>query len=84
MKYRMNMVWLSLKIAWSRRGDHGHYFNVIRTLIIQPTLLISTQLVVRYFLTRNMLNKSIRNYPKTFNKKDLSPKNEITKNNKKL
>ena len=48
-------------MAWSCYGDHGHYYNVVRTLIIQPTLLISAQ-VVRYFLTRNMLNKPIKNY----------------------
>ena len=54
----------SWKIAWSCHGAHGHYYNVVRILIIQPTLLISNQVVVRYLLKRNMLNESIRNYPK--------------------
>ena len=56
------MSWSSRIIAWSCYGDHGHYYNVVRTLIIQPTLLISAQVVVRNFLTRNWLNKPIRNY----------------------
>ena len=33
-------------------------------LIIQPTLLISNQVVVRHLLTRIMLNELIRTYPK--------------------
>ena len=62
MKCSMIMVWPSWKIAWPSHGDHGHYYNVVRTLIIQPTLLISAQVIVRYFLTRNMMNKHIKNY----------------------
>ena len=37
-------------------------YNVVRALIIQPNLLIRAHVVVRYFLTRNMLNKPFRNY----------------------
>ena len=49
-------------------------------------LLISTQVVVRYFfLTRTMLNELIRNYPKdSYWDGSLSQKIEITKNNQKL
>ena len=43
--------------------NHGHYYNVVRTLIIQPTLLIS-KVVARYFLIWNILDELIRNYPK--------------------
>ena len=64
MKYSMIMVWPSWKNAWTCHGDHGHYYNVVRTLINQPTLLISKQMVVRYFLIWNMLYEPIRNYPK--------------------
>ena len=32
--------------------DHGHYYNVVRTLIIQQTLSVGSQVVVvHYFLT---------------------------------
>ena len=34
-----------MEIAWSCHSDHGRYFNVVRTLIIQPILLISAQMV---------------------------------------
>ena len=33
----MIMALPSWKIASPCYGDHGHYYNVIRTLIIQPT-----------------------------------------------
>ena len=39
-EYSMIMVWPSWKIAWPCHGDHGHYYNVVRTLNILPTLLI--------------------------------------------
>ena len=58
------MSWSSWNKTWSCHGDHSHYYNVVRTLIIQPTLLISQQVVVRYFLIWNMLDELIRNYPK--------------------
>ena len=58
------MSWSSWNIAWSCHGDHGHYYNVVRTLIFQPTLLISNEVVVRYILMRDMLNELIRNYSK--------------------
>ena len=45
-------------------GDHGQHCNIVQTLIIQLTLLISNQVVVRYFLTPNMLNEPIKKYPK--------------------
>ena len=45
-------------------GDYGHYYNAVKTLIIQPTLIISKHVVVRYFLIRNMLDEPIKNYPK--------------------
>ena len=74
LKYKMIMAWSSWKIAWSCHGDHGHYYNVVKTLIIQPTLLISKQVVIRHFLTWNMLNGPIKNYPKRVQKMDLSSK----------
>ena len=37
--------------------------NVVRTPIIQPTLLITKQVVVRYVLIWNILDQLIRNYP---------------------
>ena len=51
-------------MAVMENGDHGHCYNVDRALIIQPTLLISKQVVVRYFLIWNMLDELMRNYPK--------------------
>ena len=39
-------------------------YNAVMTLIIQPILLISKQVVVRYFLIWNMLEELIKNYPK--------------------
>ena len=48
--------------TWKFSIDHR--YNVVPTLIIQPTLLNNNQAVVRYFLTRNMLNEPIKNYPK--------------------
>ena len=60
----MIMVWPSNKMAWSCHGDHGHYYNVVRIPTIQPTLLISKQVVVSCFLVRNMLDEPIRNFPK--------------------
>ena len=58
------MSWSSWNMAWSCRGDHGHYHNVVRTLIIQLILLISDQGVVREFLIWYVLDKSIKNCPK--------------------
>ena len=58
------MTWPSWKIARSCQGDHGHYYNVVGMLIIQPTLLIINQVVVLYFLMWNMLDEPIWNYPK--------------------
>ena len=59
MKDTMIMAWPSEKIAELCHGDHDNYYNVVRTLIIQPNLLFSAQVVVRYFLMRNMLNEPI-------------------------
>ena len=64
MKYSIIMAWPSWKKAWSSHGDHGHYYNVVRTLIIQPILLISKQVVARYFFILNIMDETIKNYPK--------------------
>ena len=55
----------SCEIPWSYHVDKAYYNNVIRTLIIPPISLISTQEVVRYLLKRNILEQSIRNVPKS-------------------
>ena len=60
------MAWPSWKIACSCHDDHGHYYKVVRTLIIQPTLLVINEVVVRYFLKWNMSDEPIRNNPKDF------------------
>ena len=58
---------------------------VIQAIFTPPTLLISTQVAVRYFLMRNILSEPIRNYPKDVYKNELLSQNfEITKVNKKL
>ena len=51
------MAWSSSNIAWSCHAHYGHYYNEIRKLIIQRTVLSSTQVVVCYFLTQNMLKE---------------------------
>ena len=82
MKYSMIMAWQSWKIRWSYHGDNGYHFNIVHTLTIQSTLLISNQVVVRNFLRRSMLNEPIKTTQNTFNQnKSLSQKFEITKNN---
>ena len=53
-----------MKIAWSCHCDHGCFYNVVMTLIIQATLWNSAQVVVRYFLLWNILDEPIKNYPK--------------------
>ena len=45
----------SWKTPWPCYGDHGLVYNVLWTLIIQLTSLISGQVVVHYFSTKNML-----------------------------
>ena len=61
--YGKSIAWTSWNIAWSCHGDHGNYYKIVRTLNIQPALLITTHVVVRYFLTRNLLNKTIKKVP---------------------
>ena len=41
-------------------GDHTLYHNVVRTLNTQPNLLVSTQVVVHFFLMKNMLEGPIK------------------------
>ena len=51
----------------------------------QPTKLISAQVVFRYLLTRNMLNESIRKYPKDIYYSGFFSQNfEIIKNFKQM
>ena len=77
IRYSMIMAWPSWRKACSCYGHHGHYYNVVRTLIIKPTLFIIPLVVARYFLTRNMLNEPIfMGYPKDLQLKwILFPKN---------
>ena len=64
MVYCIFIAWLWLwKIPWSCHGDIGHFDNVVRTVIIQTILLVSTQVVVFYYLTRNMLKKTGQKLP---------------------
>ena len=58
----MIMAWSSWKIARSCHGEHVHFYNVDRTLNIQPALFFSNQ--VHYFLTQIMLNEPSGNYLK--------------------
>ena len=72
-------------MAWSWHGDHGHYYNVVRTLIIQLPLLISNQVVVRYSFNVEYVERTHQKQPKRrLNKMNLCQKFEITKNNEKL
>ena len=77
------MAWSSWNIARSWHDYHDNYYSVVWTLIIQLTLLISTHMVLRYFLTRNMLNEPIRNYPENVDVTFPKTRN-YQKNNEKL
>ena len=46
MECSMILTWTSWKTAWSCYGGHDYYYNVVRALIIQLTLLISTHLLL--------------------------------------
>ena len=81
-----DMAWWSQKKAWSCYGDHGHYYNIVRTLIIQPTLLIIYQLVVRYFYNAEYVERTHQRLPeRRLTKMNLFLKNwkfpKITKSN---
>ena len=62
------------KVAWAYHDSHCHYYNVVRTLIIQPVLLIIAQVVFRYFLRGMFWLNSSKITRKTFIKMDFPPK----------
>ena len=43
-------------------SDNGYYYDVVWKLAIQPSLSNGTEVAIRNFLTRKMLNEPIRNY----------------------
>ena len=66
---RQSKPWL----IWNNHGKGqvtlGHYYHVAWMLIIQPVLIINTQVVVHLFIMRNALTEPIRSYQKIFTKK---------------
>ena len=73
--YSTIMAWLSWQIAWSCYGGYDHYYNLLRTLIIQKILLLSAQVVIRDVLTRNILTKRSETTQKTFTTMDFFAEN---------
>ena len=47
MQYIVIMALPSWNLALSSHGVHDHHYYVVRTLIIQPTLLVGSLVVVR-------------------------------------
>ena len=84
MKYSMIMASPSWKIAWSCHGDYGHYYNIIRTLIIQPTLLISKQVASPLFFNKEHVVRTHQKLPeRRLINGSLCQNVVITENNKK-
>ena len=79
MKHSMIMVWPPWKTAWRCHGDHSHHFNVVPTLIIQPTLLISAQMVLRFFFNAEYVEPTYRKQTRHLTKLHLVPKNLLPK-----
>ena len=48
-----------------RHGDQGHYYKVVRKLIInQPNLLINEEVVARYFFEMKYVGRIHQKLPK--------------------
>ena len=85
IEYNIIMAWPSWKIAWSFLTDHGKYYNVIRTLVVQPTFSSfehspALTHVEIHLKAKNMLKELIRNFPDVvYWNQFLSQKLKITK-----